>query len=399
MEAAIDNTKESLECAFDDFNRVSEDLTHAYSQLESRVESLQEELAVTRDEKFCQLIEKEKLADRLSILLRTLPVGVIVLDDYGKIIEHNEIAGELIGTNLNNKSWNKIAKKYLAPGYSGNCEICLKNGNHISLKIEAQQRGEGKIIVMTDVTDQLSYRESISRKERLESLGNMVASLAHQVRTPLTAAFLYTSSLEKRTNKQELSYQLIENIKHCLRSLEKTVNDMLSFAKGEWELNDMLYIDHLVDDMRQDINTEFGNYLVDLNLYIPDEIPKVSINYTAFWGAIKNVIHNAIQASNYETKVVIEIKLEGKHILFSIRDKGDGIPDVLKEKIFEPFFTTKAGGTGLGLAVVRAVVEAHQGTIEAVDETPQGTCINIRLPKYSEFLPITSSSNQNLEIR
>ena len=393
MEVAVDHSKQSLECAFDDFNRVSVDLTHAYSQLEKRIEDIQEELAITRDEKIHQLVEKEKLADRLSVLIRTLPVGVMVLNDYGEITDHNDIAGTIIGTDLKGKLWNRVAKKHLAPGYSGNSEICLKNGRHISLKIE-EHCGDGKIIVITDVSEEHSYQESISRKERLETLGNMVASLAHQIRTPLTAAFLYTSSLEKRTNKQDISYQAIENIKHSLCGLEKTVNDMLSYAKGEWELNDLLTLDELILKIRKDIDTEFGHCLVDIKQIATDINPKVSINYIAFWGAIKNVIHNAIQASDYDSKVVIEINKDGQNILISIRDRGDGITEEVKEKIFEPFFTTKAGGTGLGLAVVKSVIETHQGSIEVIDEIPHGTCMNIRIPKFSEFLPIPSSTEE-----
>lgn len=396
MEVAIDNRKLALESAFDNFNRVSEDLTSAYDQLENRVDSLQKELVETKNEKFHQLVEKEKLADRLSILLRTLPVGIVVLDDYGTIIENNEIANNLIGTNLIGESWNKIAKKYLAAGYSGNSEVCLKNGNRISLKIESQKRSEGKVIIINDVTEEFSYHESINRKERLESLGNMVASLAHQVRTPLSAAFLYVSSLEKRIGKQELSFQLIENVKHCLHSLEETVNDMLSFAKGEWQLSDVISMEQLVSNIRNDIKHEFGNYLIDLNENISADDPKVSINYIAFWGALKNVIHNAIQASEYDENVLIEIKTEGKEIVFSVHDKGKGISDELKQKIFEPFFTTKAGGTGLGLAVVKSIVEAHRGTVEARDEVPQGLCIDIRIPKFLGFSPISSSSKQQL---
>ncbi len=395
MEAAIDHSKQSLECAFDDFNRVSEDLTIAYSQLETRLKDLQKELAIAKNDKFHQLIEKEKLADRLSVLIHSLPVGVVVLDDYGKIVEHNEVAGVLIGTDLKNKSWHKIAKKYLAPGYSNSSDICLKNGNHISLKIETQQRGKGKIIVITDVTDQISYHESVNRKQRLESLGKMVASLAHQIRTPLTAAFLYTSSLEKHTSKQNISYQLIENIKHSLHSLEKTVNNMLSYAKGEWELNDNLHINALTENIRRDVKIEFGHYLVDINLLEVSDNSKVSINYVAFWSALKNIVHNAIQASDYDSKVIIEISVENQYILISVRDRGDGIAEEYKKKIFEPFFTTKPGGTGLGLAVVKSVVEAHQGSIDAIDEDPHGTCVNIRIPKFSDFLPIPSSGNHS----
>ena len=392
MEVAIDNRKLALESAFDNFNRVSEDLTSAYDQLENRVDSLQKELVETKNEKFHQLVEKEKLADRLSILLRTLPVGIVVLDDYGTIIENNEIANNLIGINLIGESWNKIAKKYLAAGYSGNSEVCLKNGNRISLKIESQKRSEGKVIIINDVTEEFSYHESINRKERLESLGNMVASLAHQVRTPLSAAFLYVSSLEKRVGKQEISFQLIENVKHCLHSLEETVNDMLSFAKGEWQLSDVISIEQLVSSIRNDIKHEFGNYLIDLNENISADDPKVSINYIAFWGALKNIIHNAIQASEYNENVLVEVKTEGKEIIISVHDKGKGISDELKQKIFEPFFTTKTGGTGLGLAVVKSIVEAHRGTVEARDEVPKGLCIDIRIPKFLGFSPISSSS-------
>ena len=392
MDVAVDNRKLALESAFDNFNRLSEDLTSAYDQLESRVENLQKELIETRNEKFHQLVEKEKLADRLSVLLRTLPVGIIVLDDYGTIIENNEIADNLIGTFLKDQIWSEVAKKYLAAGYSGNSEVCLKNGNRISLKIESQQRSEGKVIIINDVTADFSYHESLNRKERLESLGNMVASLAHQVRTPLSAAFLYLSSLEKRINKHELSFQLVENVKHCLHNLEETVNDMLSFAKGEWQLNDQIEVKQLVSKLRKDIQREFGNYLIEVDEKISTNKMKISINYIAFWGALKNVIHNAIQASEFDTKVLIEIKSEGKDIVFSIHDKGKGISKELKEKIFEPFFTTKAGGTGLGLSVVKSIMEAHGGTVEAKDEVPQGLCIDMRIPKYSEFSPISSSS-------
>ena len=395
MEVAIDNRKIALESAFDNFNRVSEDLTSAYDQLEKRVESLQIELAETKNEKFHQLVEKEKLADKLSILLRTLPIGIVVLDDYGAIVESNKIAEELIGTTLVDKSWNKIAKKYLAAGYSGNSEISLTNGKRISLKIESQQRSEGKVIILTDVSSEINYHESLNRKERLESLGKMVASLAHQVRTPLSAAFLYISSLEKRTHKQELSFQLIENVKHCLHGLEETVNDMLSFAKGEWQLNDVLRIEQLINDLRDDVQTEFGNYLIDFSKIISNEDLKVSINYVAFWGALKNVIHNAIQASEYDSKVLIEIKTEGKEVIFSVHDKGKGVSDELKHKIFEPFYSSKAGGTGLGLAVVKSIVEAHRGTVQAKDEIPNGLCIEIRIPKHIEYLPMLSANSQN----
>ena len=397
MEVAIDNRKLALESAFDNFNRVSEDLTSAYDQLENRVDTLQKELVETKNEKFHQLVEKEKLADRLSILLRNLPVGIVVLDDYGIIIENNEIAEELIGTRLIGESWNKIAKQHLAEGYSGNCEVCLQNGNRISLKIESQQRSEGKLIIINDITAEFSYNESINRNERLESLGNMVASLAHQVRTPLSAAFLYVSSLEKRISKQELSFQLIENVKHCLHSLEETVNDMLSFAKGEWQLNDVISVEQLVSDIRIDVNREFGKYLIDFNEFISAENPTVSINYIAFWGALKNVIHNAIQASEYDAKVLIEIKAEGKEIVFSVHDKGKGISDELKQKIFEPFFILNAGGTGLGLAVVKSIVEAHRGKVEVKDEMPHGICIDIRIPKYLGFSPLSSSNTKNSE--
>ena len=287
MEVAIDNRKLALESAFDNFNRVSEDLTSAYDQLENRVDSLQKELVETKNEKFHQLVEKEKLADRLSILLRNLPVGIMVLDDYGTIIENNEIADKLIGAKLIGESWNKIAKQHLAAGYSGNCEVCLKNGNRISLKIESQQRSEGKLIIINDITTEFSYNESINRKERLESLGNMVASLAHQVRTPLSAAFLYVSSLEKRISKQELSFQLIENVKHCLHSLEETVNDMLSFAKGEWQLSDVISVEQLVNDIRIDVKREFGKYLIDFNESISADNPTVSINYIGILGSVE----------------------------------------------------------------------------------------------------------------
>jgi len=158
----------------------------------------------------------------------------------------------------------------------------------------------------------------------------------------------------------------------------------------------VISIEQLVCNIRNDIKHEFGNYLIDINESFSNDDPKVSINYIAFWGALKNVINNAIQASEYDAKVLIEIKTEGKDVVFSVHDKGRGVSDELKQKIFEPFFTTKTGGTGLGLAVVKSIVEAHRGTVEVRNEIPQGLCIDVRIPKYLEFSPISSSSKQQL---
>ena len=103
-------------------------------------------------------------------------------------------------------------------------------------------------------------------------------------------------------------------------------------------------------------------------------------NLTALQGALLNLIHNASQVTAKGERIVVNATVNNERLNIAIVDKGPGVPDSLKHKIFEPFFTTKTHGTGLGLAVVKSVVNAHNGTLSVSDMPQGGACFSISLP-------------------
>nr|BFE90467.1 hypothetical protein GCM10020185_10030 [Pseudomonas brassicacearum subsp. brassicacearum] len=238
MPSAEQASRLGLEQAFSLFNQMSSQLTDSYSLLEARVTELKGELAVVSAQRMQELAEKERLANRLQNLLDLLPGGVIVIDAHGRVREANPAACELLGLPLEGELWRHVIARCFAPREDDGHEVSLKDGRRLSISTRSLDAEPGQLVLLNDLTETRHLQDQLARHERLSSLGRMVASLAHQIRTPLSAALLYASHLTEQQLPMETQQRFAGRLKERLHELEHQVRDMLVFARGELPLTD-----------------------------------------------------------------------------------------------------------------------------------------------------------------
>lgn len=238
--------------------------------------------------------------------------------------------------------------------------------------------------------------------QRLSSLGRMVASLAHQIRTPLSAAMLYGMNLSNEALPEGAKVQFSEKLLSRLRDLEQQVNDMLIFAKsGEQQLVSEISLRILLQDVQTGSEAMLEKHKVSLSVDLPEPDIIVIGNQTALASALQNLVHNAVQVSQPNDTIRLTAKRSAdnhKQVLIQVSDQGPGIPTANLQQLFEPFFTTKSNGTGLGLAVVKAVAQSHQGSVQATNLKDGGACISMCLPVHHTSRDLNQSEQYSAKV-
>ncbi|WP_394233846.1 sensor histidine kinase [Pseudomonas anguilliseptica] len=379
-------SRAGLEQAFALFNQMSTQLSTSYSMLEARVTELKGQLALVSAQRMQELAEKERLAHRLQSLLDLLPGGVIVIDGQGVVREANPVARNLLGQPLVGMLWRQVIARNFAPREDDGHEISLKDGRRLSIATRSLHAEPGQLVLLTDLTETRRLQDQLSRHERLSALGRMVASLAHQIRTPLSAALLYASHLTEQVLPVEQQQRFAGRLKERLHELEHQVRDMLIFARGELPLPDRLAPKALFDALR----CAAEPHVLDMQVrwQCDSRAGELLCNRDTLVGTVLNLIENAIQAGGREARLKIHLYQRGETLRLCISDNGPGIDSATLARLGEPFFTTKTTGTGLGLAVVKAVARAHQGDVQLRSRPGRGTCAILTLPLLGATHPL-----------
>jgi two-component system sensor histidine kinase FlrB len=367
------NSPEALILAFRAFNELSNELSSAYELLQDRVAELTHEVEQANRQRLREISEKERIASRLENLLQLLPGGVVVLNSQGQVSDCNAAAVELLGEPLEGQFWRDIIAQRFAPRLDDGHEISLKNGKRISLATRSLNDEPGQIILLTDQTETRQLQQHLSRHQRLSAMGKMVSSLAHQIRTPLSAAMLYAGQLENPLVSQEQSTRYASKIMSRLHNMERQVKDMLIFARGDAVLDETISLDALFDELQiaAEVLMRSGS-----DWQWQNECPEALLrcNRESLIGAMLNLIENALQAAGAHACLQICARLDDEQTLrLYVQDNGPGIPEELQEQITEAFFTTRAQGTGLGLSVAQVVAKAHKGQFFIESNSAPGT--------------------------
>ncbi len=376
--AAEQESRLGLEQAFALFDQVSSQLNQSYNLLEARVTELKGELAVVSAQRMAELAEKERLANRLQNLLDLLPGGVIVIDGQGRVREANPAACDLLGEPLVGELWRQVIARSFAPREDDGHEVSLRDGRRLSIATRSLDAEPGQLVLLNDLTETRHLQGELARHERLSSLGRMVASLAHQIRTPLSAALLYASHLAEQSLPLETQQRFAGSLKERLHELEHQVRDMLVFARGELPLTDRVTPKALFQALQQAAQAHVQGHAV--RWQCDSHLGELLCNRDTLVGALLNLIENALQASSEPVRLKVHLYRRGQLLRLCVSDAGAGIDSALLARLGEPFLTTKATGTGLGLAVVKAVARAHQGTLQLRSRPGRGTCALVTLP-------------------
>lgn len=394
--------EEQLESAFQLFNQYSEKLTDSYGFLESHVTRLTKELSDEREERLLQLSENQLLAKRLECLLNAIPAGIVVLDNDGLVIQTNPVAREMLALATDShKAWEEIANESFI---SVADELKLKNGRWVNVSSCGLGEYPGKIILISDVTETHNLQTILNRQQRLSALGEMIASLAHQIRTPLASVMLYISGLNHPLNTKSEKQNFAEKAKERLHHLERMVDDMLIFAKGDISSSEHINLAGFFTQLKNSIDSDYKDQ--QINIYIDDNIDDISIkaNSDALRSAIQNVIDNAINACVEKTYTASPAQDDGTTLIeinvlinnqdqleITIKDNGCGMDNETKERVLEPFFTTRLQGTGLGLAVVNATITRYGGELKVISEESVGSEFKIKIPVSTADVMLSSN--------
>jgi two-component system, sensor histidine kinase FlrB len=366
----IDNQRSELQAAFRAFGSVSEQLAGAYEALRAQVAQLHIELGEAR-------AGKEHLAARLSAVIDGLPGGVLVLDARGEIKESNPAALALLGEPLLGQPFSAVlARAAVRSGAIGE-HTELRTGRFVNVSRRELAEG-GEVVLLADVTESHLMDVFLTRQQRLLTLGELAAGLAHQIRTPLAAALLYASQMTLPGRAPEDLSRCSEKTVASLKQLDRLVNDMLAFAHGG-AARETVSASALLEQVAQWLRPALRS---GVRLTIRTEAPGLTVraNAPSLVSAVLNLATNALQActGDLHLELLARRTPEGRAELV-VSDDGPGVPARLRERIFEPFFTTRARGNGIGLAIVKSVVEAHAGGVRLA-QTVRGATFIIDLP-------------------
>ena len=324
--------------------------------------------------------EAQPADDRLKQLLDVLPAGVVVINNLGVVDQCNPAALNLLAAPLLGCMWRDVVEMCFAPQADDGHEVSLKDGRRVSIATRALLDNKGQLVLLTNLTETRILQGRLAQAQRLSEMGKMMASLAHQIRTPLSAALLYTSNLTREDLSLLQRLKFANKAKARLLNIEQQISDMLVFARGDGTLSDQISLKQLFQELEDALDVPLAQYDADCDISINAIEIELICNRDVLIGAILNVVLNALQACGERAAIKIEAQLIGSWLVVSVIDNGPGMDAQTLAKVQEPFYTTKSHGTGLGLSVAQVVAKAHNGRFEMASELGKGTVAGFWLP-------------------
>ncbi|MDQ1350529.1 MAG: hypothetical protein QG657_831 [Acidobacteriota bacterium] len=367
---------EELKKTFEDFINTSSQLQQSYEVLKA---------------------ESQILSLYLSNILENIPSAILVFDN-----------------NFNLTLWNSISKHYfpfleekkppltqqdLITGNKIEPFTGIKNileGKQKPIEMETEINGEkkwleidssnfidnkkektGYLMVIQDKTELKKLQLKSQQEDRLRVMGELAAGMAHEIRNPLGSIELMVTLMQEDLKNDQHSSELLSRIRSSVDNMNHIVTNILLYTKDLHLERTQFPVEKLLTDAESIALNTITKKQVTVEKHISPTL--LTADYELLKQSIANILINASQAAPVQGHISIETQNKKDRLLIKITDNGPGIPEEIKEKIFKPFFTTKTTGTGLGLAMVKRVIEAHAGSI-FFQSGPKGTLFIIEIP-------------------
>ena len=283
-------------------------------------------------------------------------------------------------TPIDQQAWRDIVRRVFLPELDQG-ELKTADGRQFSISTRPLGYAPGQVLLLSDVTQTRELQRTAQQNLHLVTMGKMMASLAHQIRTPLASSMLYLSQCVGGALDHETRQTFCQKALARTRHIEKLINDMLVFAHGGQFVTTRFSVADLCNELHDQLMPQLQQREAILHMQGQDNSMELQGNQDALLGALANLCMNALQACASEPRIEISISTTKQGLLsIALKDNGCGMDRETRAHIFDPFFSTKTDGTGLGLAVVKAVVESHQGRIAVFSRLGRGCRFRIFLP-------------------
>ena len=231
--------------------------------------------------------------------------------------------------------------------------------------------------------EQLHFQQ-LERADRLASIGEMAAGIAHEIKNPLAGISAAVAIIKDDLIAADPRYEILEEVLQQVQRLDKTVNDLLFFGKPTVPELSCIDINEVITKTFKFASQHRGLLNIEKRLELAPDLPTVYADSKQMQQVFLNIILNAFQAMANGGTLTITTCLSPRQdrtfVRIDVADTGSGIPPQILEKIFTPFFTTKAQGTGLGLPICCKLVDLHNGEIKVASDDRNGTVFTIELP-------------------
>jgi signal transduction histidine kinase len=267
-----------------------------------------------------------------------------------------------------------------------------KQGQHFPTENKVkliQYNGESAVLgLCSDITERIEMEKKIRQQDRLAIIGKLTTSIAHEIRNPLSAIKVNVELLLEKLNLEGYNLRRLQIASEQLTRLESVISQMLEFAKPLKLNYSLTGLHEIIDDSIKLLEQRIKENNVSLVKRLDPALPVIMVDKERMLQAVDNVLRNALEALDNDTKhkrIELESKQEIYHskeyVKLSIADNGVGISPEEKRNIFEPFFTNgKKDGVGLGLPIVKKIVDTHHGHIQVESERGEGTSFNLFIP-------------------
>lgn len=266
-----------------------------------------------------------------------------------------------------------------------------KEGKEIitSMTISPLRDADGKVIgasrICKDITQLKKVEERLTLAERLTSLGELTAGVAHELRNPLAGIKINTQMLARKKDLSEMEKRLLDGSLEGIEKIQKIVDDMLHFAKPKASHFKEEEIHEVVEKSLAILQTQFKKGNISVTFERGQGLPKVRIDSHQIQQVLINLMLNSIQAMEKGGTLIIRTFSENEGgVGVEVKDTGRGIPRSHLKKIFDPFFTTKSEGTGLGLSISLKILVNHGATIDVESEEEKGSTFTIHFPRVQK---------------
>ena len=248
---------------------------------------------------------------------------------------------------------------------------------------------QGERIIEARAQERLKLEEKLQRSEHLSAIGEMTAGVSHEIRNPLGIITSSAELMKKKMTKQNQSTAIVDIIVEESKRLNTIISDFLDFARPIQLILKHCDIEAIIDKTVHHLSQQFSDHDIIVNKEIAHPIPEINADAEKLHQALLNLLINAFQAMPNGGTITIAVHRKKsdspRHpITIYINDNGPGIDDAALKKIWNPFFTTKEKGTGLGLGIVKNIIESHQGEIDLFNGTQGGTTVEITLPTLTK---------------
>ena len=238
----------------------------------------------------------------------------------------------------------------------------------------------GQLLTIEDLTERVEMRRRMERVDRLASLGRLSASIAHEIRNPLTGVSLMLDELHDRMIGREKDQGVIVRALNEIERLDGLVNELLHFAaqpRSELQLDSVTQV---LEDTLYLVDKQCRKAGVTVETRIAQDLPEFPLDKDKLKQAFLNLVTNAIEAMSEGGRLTVTAEKRDAAIVITFADTGKGIPAAQLKDIFEPFFTTKGEGAGLGLAITHTIISDHSGRIEVTSRPGQGALFSLFFP-------------------